>query len=335
MANILFTTYCNRNCSYCFAKSKVDLNRDSGDPSKNLNLSNLEKIIAFYQRSLLKRITVLGGEPTLNPDFIPLMDRIFAEPGFRTVMLFTNGVIPEKALAYLADNQDSRLKVAMNLNAPHHYPSHQQDRINQAMESLGSRVGLGINIYRAGQDYDYPIDAITTYKLAPHIRVGLTHPIVESKNSFAQKQDLPAIARDLVAFAKTAFEHRITYSFDCGFPFCMFTLDQHKELLRYGIKFKSECAPIVDIGPDLSVWRCFPMLNDVCGHLDQFQTRDEIIEHYQEKFKHIMAMGNRAECPQCRYRINKLCRGGCLARTLIDFQYEPMGQAADVSNERS
>jgi radical SAM protein with 4Fe4S-binding SPASM domain len=321
MANILFTTYCNRNCSYCFAKGKVDLNRDTGDPSKNLSLEALEEIIDFYNRSLLKRIAVLGGEPTLNPNFIALMDRIFAEPSFKSVMLFTNGVIPDKALAYLAGHKDPRLKIAMNLNAPGSYAADQQTRIEHVLEAVGGRVGLGINIYKAGQDYDYLIDAIKTYNLAPHVRVGLTQPIVETKNSFAQKMDLPGIASDLVSFAKAVCENRITYSFDCGFPFCMFTLDQHKELLRYGVKFKSECAPIVDIGPDLSVWRCFPLLNDVCGQLDQFDTRDDIIDHYHGKYKHIMAMGNRAKCPQCRYRVNKLCSGGCLARTLIDFQH--------------
>jgi organic radical activating enzyme len=215
MANILFTTYCNRNCSYCFAKGKVDLNRDTGDPSKNLSLEALEQIIDFYNRSLLKRIAVLGGEPTLNPDFTALMDRIFDEPSFKSVMLFTNGVIPDKALTYLADHEDPRLKIAMNLNAPDSYSGDHRARIEQVLEALGGRVGMGINIYKAGQDYDYLIDAITTYKLAPHVRVGLTQPIVEAKNRFAQKMDLPGIARDLVAFAKSVYENRITYSFDC------------------------------------------------------------------------------------------------------------------------
>jgi radical SAM protein with 4Fe4S-binding SPASM domain len=321
MANILFTTYCNRNCSYCFAKGKVDLGRDKGDPSKNLSLDALNKIIDFYKNSLLKRIVVLGGEPTLNPDFITLMDRIFTEQSFKAVMVFTNGIMPDKVLDYLADHPDQRLKIALNLNAPSSYPQDQQTRINQVLKSLGRRVGLGINIYKTGQDYGYLIDAIATHNLAPHVRVGLTQPIVGSKNNFAKQSDLPDIAQDLVDFARAAYPHRISFSFDCGFPFCMFTLDQHKELLRFGIKFKSECAPIVDIGPDLSVWRCFPMLNDVCGQLDQYRTRDDIIAHYNNKFRHFMPMGNQKECPQCRYRTNKLCSGGCLARTLIDFQH--------------
>ena len=35
-------------------------------------------------------------------------------------------------------------------------------------------IGLGINIYESGQDYTYLIDAIQSYGLAPHIRLGLT-----------------------------------------------------------------------------------------------------------------------------------------------------------------
>jgi radical SAM protein with 4Fe4S-binding SPASM domain len=321
MANILFTTYCNRNCSYCFAKDKVDLGKDKGDPSKNLSLDALERIVAFYKRSLLKRIVVLGGEPTLNPNFTTLMDRIFAEPSFKTIMVFTNGLMPDNVLDYLSSHKDKRLKIAMNLNAPGDYPPNQLARIHQVLKELGNRVGLGVNIFKPGQEYDYLVEAINTFDLAHHIRIGLTQPIVGSNNSYAKEDDLPAIAGDLVAFAAAAYAHKIGFSFDCGIPFCMFSLDQHKELLRFGIKFKSECSPIIDIGPDLSVWRCFPMLNDVCGHLDQFRTRDDIIEHYDAKFKHFMPMGNRAQCPQCHYRANGLCSGGCLARTMIAFQH--------------
>lgn len=321
MANILFTTYCNRNCAYCFAKDKVDLGKDKGDPSKNLSLDALERIIAFYKRSHLKRFVVLGGEPTLNPNFITLMDRIFSEPSFKTILVFSNGLIPTKVLDYLSEHPDKRLKIAMNLNAPDQYPDTQKDRIQQAFKALGPKVGLGINIYKPRQEYDYLIDAITNHHLARHIRIGLTQPIVGSNNIYAQEEDFPAIASDIVAFAEAASAHMIGFSFDCGIPFCMFTLDQHKELLRFGIKFKSECSPIVDIGPDLSIWRCFPLINDVCGNLNHFPTRDDVIEHYDAKHKNIKPMGNRPECPQCRYRINKLCGGGCLARTLIAFKH--------------
>ena len=320
MANVLLTTYCNRNCAYCFAQGKVDLNRDKGDPSKNLSMDALEKIISFYKRSLLRRFSILGGEPTLHPQFTTLLDRVLAEPSFKMVLVFTNGLIPEPVLDYLENQQDDRLQIALNFNAPSVYPQEQLDHIEETLKRVGPKVGLGINIYKAGQDYKYLVDAINEYDMVRHIRLGLTHPIVGAGNRYARRKDFPAIAEDIVAFAKVVERNNISFSFDCGFEFCMFSLEQHKTLLGCGIRFTSRCDPIVDIGPDLNVWRCFPMLGDVCGKLDAFETRNDIIDHFNKKYGHIKRMGNRPECPQCRYQATGLCSGGCLARTLISFK---------------
>lgn len=319
MANILLTTYCNRNCSYCFAQGKVDLDKDKGDPSKNMSIEALEKIIAFYKKSMLRRFVILGGEPTLHPEFPILLERVCQEPFFKSILIFTNGVIPQKALTWLSKSKDPRLTLALNLNAPADYSAAQWGRINRTMEALGSKIGLGINIYEPGQDYSYLLDAINTYRLVPHIRLGLTHPIAHAQNRYARREDFPAIAADIVAFAETASQRKISFSFDCGFEFCMFSLRQHTELLRFGIKFKSLCDPIVDIGPDLDVWRCFPLLNDSAGKLHAFSSRLEIIDYFEKKYKSIKLTGNLIDCPDCRYRINGLCCAGCLARNIISF----------------
>jgi len=319
MANVLFTTYCNRNCKYCFAKGKVDLGQEQGDPSKNLNMENLETIIHFYKQSQLDRFVVLGGEPTLNPDFKQMIDRILLEKDFKALVIFTNGLMPDDVLTYLSNHDDPRLGIALNLNNQNNHSPSEWTRVNNTMKALGKRVGLGVNIYKPGQDYDYLIEAVKAYGLKPHIRAGLTHPVVGSKNIYARQDDFPAIAADLVGFAEKAFQNDINFSFDCGFQFCMFSLDQHKELLRFGVKFRSVCTPIIDIGPDLGVWRCFPLLNDVAGQLDDFKRRKRIIDAFEKKYRSFQRMGNMLECPQCIYRKNELCSGGCLARTIRSF----------------
>ena len=319
MANTLFTTYCNRNCSYCFAKEKVDLGRNQGDPSKNLSTEGLEKIIDFFKRSQLTRFVVLGGEPTLHPRFGPMIDRILEEPSFDSVMVFTNALMPESARAYLANQRDKRIHVAVNLNAEKEYTPTQWAQVNETLHALGSKVGLGINVYAPGQDYEFLIDAILRHGLTKHVRVGLTHPVSGSGNIHAQTEDFPAIAEDLVRFAALGATHGISFSFDCGFTFCMFTLDQHKELLRHAVRFKSVCSPIIDIGPDLTIWRCFPMVNRANARLEDFQAKNEMIRFYNQKFGKYLPMGNRPECPQCQYRVHGLCSGGCLARTLDSF----------------
>ncbi len=327
MANVLFTTYCNRNCSYCFAQSKVDQGKDHGDPSRHLSMQGLEKVLRFYRSSLLCRFVILGGEPTLHPDFERMIDRILQEKELESIIIFSNGLMPGKVIKYLCAQNDPRVKVALNLNSEANHTPSQWRKVNETMKALGRRIGLGVNIYSPGQDYDYLIDAIGAYNLSQHIRVGLTHPIAGFENAYAREEDFGRIAQDLVAFAEKAYRHRIGFSFDCGFQFCMFTLDQHKQLLRFGIKFRSTCDPIIDIGPDLSIWRCFPLLNDVAGNLDDFSTRRQIVRLFDKKYRPIQRLGNLMECPQCIYRQNNLCSGGCLARSLIAFhRQETMAQ---------
>jgi radical SAM protein with 4Fe4S-binding SPASM domain len=294
----------------------------------NLSDEHLEEIISFFLRSQFTTFTVLGGEPTLHPRFAPMMDRILAEESFKSIIVFTNGVISDSALSFLATARDPRLQVALNLNAPGEYNPSQWARANEVMNSLGSKVGLGINIYFPGQEYDYIIAAVAEHDLFPHIRLGLTHPILGSKNRYALEEDLPAIADDIIAFCDRAHGRGISCSFDCGFPFCMFSIEQHATMLRLAVKFQSNCSPIIDIGADASVWRCFPLTNQAKLRLANFDTRSHIVDFYDQKFKHILPMGNRAECPQCLYRANGLCSGGCLARTLDSFHYQDSSGSA-------
>jgi radical SAM protein with 4Fe4S-binding SPASM domain len=297
----------------------MDQGQGPGSASKDLGIQNLEKIIQFYQKSQLTRFVILGGEPTLHPCFDQMLTRVLAEPEFKSVMIFSNGLMPEKVLEYLSMNPDPRIQIAMNLNAPEYHTDSQWFQALHTMKTLGKRIGLGINVYESGQKYDYLLDAIQEFGLSAHIRVGLTQPIVASKNLYAREEAFPAIAEDLLAFAERAYKRGVGFSFDCGFRFCMFTLEQHKELLRFGIKFKAVCSPIIDIAPDLSVWRCFPLINQAGVSLNDFSTKNQLIHYYNEIFKAFIPMGNKPECPQCLYRVNNLCNGGCLARTLSSF----------------
>ena len=81
MANILFTSYCNRDCAYCFARARVETACSQGGSSMNLSMDGLERIIRMYRKSQLRRVVVLGGEPTLHPGFENHIDRILKEDG--------------------------------------------------------------------------------------------------------------------------------------------------------------------------------------------------------------------------------------------------------------
>ena len=76
MPNILITNYCNRECSYCFAKDKVNKQNVNGvNRNRNLTLENVDLIINFLKQSNHSVFSILGGEPTLHPQFTQIVDR--------------------------------------------------------------------------------------------------------------------------------------------------------------------------------------------------------------------------------------------------------------------
>jgi len=150
--------------------------------------------------------------------------------------------------------------------------------------------------------------------------MGLTQPILGEKNNYALESDIKAIAKDIIDFADKVYQDDIGFSFDCGFRFCMFTLEQHKQMLKRAVKFKATCSPIIDIGPDLTIWRCFPLMKAAQKKLSDFENLNQATEFYDQLHQTFVPMGNLPGCAQCRYRINQLCSGGCLSRTLGAFQ---------------
>ena len=72
--NIAITNYCNLNCPYCFANKFIDSEKQS------LNENQLDKILDFLFYSKLNkykyRIGIIGGEPTLHPQFQDIVNKI-------------------------------------------------------------------------------------------------------------------------------------------------------------------------------------------------------------------------------------------------------------------
>lgn len=82
MPNIVITNNCNLNCSYCFTRNKINNVNDF------ISIEELYNILKFLNNE--KNIGLIGGEPTLHPDFENIV-KILAEQN-KNILLFTNGV---------------------------------------------------------------------------------------------------------------------------------------------------------------------------------------------------------------------------------------------------
>lgn len=76
------TTYCNLNCKFCFSKS--------GKPRKNeMGTKEIKRVIRQMKDAEVMSVFLTGGEPTLHPDFIEIVNYVF-ELGMDCFVL-TNG----------------------------------------------------------------------------------------------------------------------------------------------------------------------------------------------------------------------------------------------------
>ncbi len=78
---INITERCNENCTFCINK-KSRLNSD-------MDFKDIIEVFKYLKLNGIKKIKLLGGEPTLHPDFNKIYN--FAQLNFEQIILFTNG----------------------------------------------------------------------------------------------------------------------------------------------------------------------------------------------------------------------------------------------------
>ncbi|MCX5694279.1 MAG: radical SAM protein [Candidatus Omnitrophica bacterium] len=316
--NILFTNFCNQSCPYCFAKEEPALEKKLHP--NYIKLKELSVIIDFLKQSKETRVGILGGEPTLHPEFKKAMAMVI-QAGLG-VTIFTNGLMDRDNSTFLKGIQARKCNVLLNLNSPESYTKKQWSIINRTAGLLRKRMRLGFNIYKLDNDLDFLVDFIQKYNLEKIIRLGMAVPIFGGNNKYIELADYPKVSEKIVNFIE---KHRLTgisFTFDCGFTLCSFTDEQLGKLIRLRTTLISSCPPPIDVGPDLKLWHCFATSRMWNKKLTDFKDLQAVIKFYQTKFKAFRQVGATNGCLRCEYLRLDYCSGGCLGHTLKAFKLE-------------
>ncbi|MCX5713920.1 MAG: radical SAM protein [Candidatus Omnitrophica bacterium] len=315
--NILFTNFCNRNCPYCFARGKLVLGNKPA--SSYIKLNDLKKIIDFLICSRQNEVGIIGGEPTLHPEFKEAVRMILGK-GLR-IRIFSNGIIKSDNVLFLSKIEEAKCSIVLNINSPESYQKREWLILTRNMELLNKKhVYLGFNIYKLDFEMDFLTRLIQKYKFIKRIRVGLSMPLFGCSNKYLQIKDYPYIAGRLVDFAKRYWSSGIALDFDCGFMMCSFSDAQLGSLFRMGASLNFSCNPVIDVGPDLNLWRCFATSMKWNKKLSDFEDMEAVYSFYQAKFKAFMRIGATNSCFRCKQLKFAQCSGGCLGHVLKSFK---------------
>ena len=315
MANILLTQLCVRSCPYCFAQKYMG----EVSPKDMLSWDNLIYLADFFIKSGTNHMSLLGGEPLLHPQFSEYVHYL-SKRGIHS-SIFTSGITTDKKFEVIKEelaDKGLKLQFICNVNDPTKSPAHEIPKVIKFLETFGERTTLSFNIYESDFSFDFLFEYIKKYNLKNHIRLGLAHPIPNQPNHCISPVDFPRVAERLSYFYEKYKEENVEVGFDCGFPLCIFTEEQlGKMFLWSNGRLVFKCGPAIDIGPDMSVWSCFPLSGFNKRSVFEFDSIREIDDFYNEKMKEMRNdEGIYENCTSCNYRKNGLCTAGCVSHVI-------------------
>jgi MoaA/NifB/PqqE/SkfB family radical SAM enzyme len=317
MPNILLTTRCNLACSYCFAQEKLSSTR------MNMPMASVQKVIEFLQRSDFPIFRVMGGEPTLHPQFDQIITTAI-QAGLRVDVL-SNATWKESTAALFERIPTQYLMFLLNIDHPDNYSEHQWGVIQRNLSALKGRGGitLSFNIFEKQPRSDYVIELARQYDFK-YIRLSLSLPVLGAGNTYLPIEELQQVAPFVMRFAAKAEAKGISVQFDNAVPMCIFDEAQLGHLLLHGVydlNRNTRCDPIIDIGPDLTIWSCFCLSPLKNRKLDEFTTLAEAQEYYRSVWRVYQdAVYPLEACYSCYYRKKWGCQGGCLTYAIMTDQ---------------
>ena len=304
-------------------------------PEDILKWEDLIYIVDFFQGGGDTNISLLGGEPFLHPDIVDYILYIISRGMHVTV--FTSGVVSERMLSdsvrLLYDVDPAMLSFVVNLNNPKETSFSENESIAQFLNAFSRFTTLSINVYKLNFDYSFAVNTINKYGLQRHIRLGLAHPIPGKKNICIKPEQLRTMAKELISYIPTFDAFDIHVGFDCGMPMCIFKDEEIGMLYKHtmgDVNFR--CGPAIDVGPDLSVWACFPLSGYNKKSLLEFQNHGELCKFFADFHNTVRVEigGIFEKCDSCKYRKQGICSGGCLSHGLNGFINEERIRNAQV-----
>lgn len=313
MSNIAINNYCNLKCPYCFAD---DMNLM---PNISMSIEDYNKVTDFILKNPIDNINIIGGEPTLHPQFKQILE-ITKEKTIMSLnpsILFTNGIELEQYLPFM-DNID----ILINCNNPKYLTEQQQSKFYSTLNKIyelnwfDNKVTCGCNIHLNCTDYSYFWNIVKKYKLKG-IRCSVVSPggiYTHWRNNKDQYFNL--LKPIFLQFCEQAILHNCVICIDCAhIPLCYFN-DEEMELIKSICNLKhckSICHSVIDITPDLKATSCFGIYKPI-DFLDKFHNTIFLNKYlFKNQNQVLTLLNNTGKCKDCQSFLDGQCQGGCLA----------------------
>lgn len=323
MPNIMINNSCNLKCEYCFAE-------DCKIVPKEMTVEDFKTALDFCSEGN-SYIGIIGGEPTIHSNFKEIINIVQDDCRFTKACLFTNGVFLDKHLELFL-REDNKFSMLINLNHPTvggvsetAYEMSVKNIEKLHDNGIAENISLGINIYKKDQETDYILDLVEKFNIRK-LRISVAAPNTAEKRKKNQFEYYGEIKETVIKVAEKCAEIGCQFGVDCSFfPPCIYTEEDRARLMKASLIMEmkgfegfrehietQECAPVIDIMPDLKMVRCFGtscMKELTMGQVDNLE---EASRYFSHRIDGILYYQRDAKCGDCKKHLLGACNGGCL-----------------------
>ena len=317
MPNIMVTQRCNLRCPYCFANEFVD-----GEKSElDITVDNFKRILDFIlQDGTVKKIGLIGGEPTLHPQFDLLLKILSIDDRIEEVIIYTNGIKIKNYIDYLTNKKFHLLINCNDIENKITQYKELVDSIKCVDSIMKNRIVLGVNYYKKSFNYSFLWELLKYYH-GNRLRVSISVPNTSEYN-YSPLEYFKGIKAEVLIFFQELKLHGIIPFLDCNiFPACLITYEDLEQFEDWGkdnplMVLKTvgtNCCPVIDILPDCTAVRCFGLSEYTKVDINNFSTITDLRNYYLRTIDAYAANSTYdSKCNTCYKFKTMKCSGGCL-----------------------
>lgn len=318
--NFIITVDCNKNCPYCFAAfSRNRTPKDQREMSYGNFLRLLDKLPEDYH------IKLLGGEPTLHPDFGKMVDELVRrKKGFTIVSNFLfDDNITDIIIKALGHTKITFLINSTNLDVDNridvfakNYTTIYQYLYKYDQEEI---ISCGYTLEN-DKDWKYYVEytdfLLKHIKKIERLRLSLPFPGDQSKKEDFYFINNKKLGEKFLIMVRKSIDIGAQPSIDCVIYPCMFdNKEELKYIKKFTDKFQTKCSKgsPADIFPDLTLSFCYPLKESIKINTNKHNGLMTAIDELTLRYKILKTRAVLPEaCVDCAFRKSEICDGPCL-----------------------
>ncbi|NOZ24462.1 MAG: radical SAM protein [Planctomycetes bacterium] len=312
---LVITNKCNRRCDFCFEGEFKD------GPEQSMSVADVDRICTFasLSRVYAPSVSIMGGEPTLHPQLLEIIDVIRRANPTADIQILSNLLCDPNLLHAL---KPKHIGCLANVGGFAGYSAKERELLENNLKLLREEevfkgICLAVTITDPEQDFGFLYDIIRNDepRSIGGLRIGIASPGFGFANRFPHELSL-GYGEKYFEIVKTVHRIRPVFAFanECTVNMCMMPKEIFGELAPIVNNLGRCCGGNLDIFPDFSTHWCFAFegvpemrVANIFDHRDMNEVRRAL----EAKATAMEArLGTQCDTSECD---NIQCLGPCLA----------------------